>query len=196
MTYANLAAHVRTHIGQKHRYEHTVRVARCADVLAQCHGLDARKARLAGMLHDLARLYPGPRLISECELRSMPISAFERANPVVLHARLGASIAQDAFGVHDPEVLSAIEAHTVGSESMSSLDCVLYLADGLEPGRDFPHRRELWELATRDLDEGMRHVLQSTLEHLARKGIPIAPQTLGAARQFGVRLEEEEVSAS
>jgi predicted HD superfamily hydrolase involved in NAD metabolism len=196
MTYANLAAHVRTHIGQKHRYEHTVRVARCADVLAQCHGLDARKARLAGMLHDLARLYPGPRLISECELRSMPISAFERANPVVLHARLGASIAQEAFGVHDPEVLSAIETHTVGSESMSSLDCVLYLADGLEPGRDFPHRRELWELATRDLDEGMRHVLQSTLEHLARKGIPIAPQTLGAARQFGVRLEEEEVSAS
>ncbi len=196
MTYATLAAHVRTHIGQKHRYEHTVRVARCADVLAQFHSLDARKARLAGMLHDLARLYPGPRLISECELRSMPISAFERANPIVLHARLGASIAQEAFGVHDPEVLSAIETHTVGSESMSPLDCALYLADGLEPGRDFPHRRELWELATRDLAEGMRHVLQSTLEHLARKGIPIAPQTLGAARQFGIRLEEEEVSAS
>ena len=196
MNYANLAARVRTHIGQKHRYEHTVRVARCADILAQRHGLDASKARLAGMLHDLARLYPGPRLISECELRSMPISAFERANPIVLHARLGASIAQEAFGIHDPEVLSAIEKHTVGAESMSPLDCTLYLADGLEPGRDFPHRRELWELATRDLDEGMRHVLQSTLEHLARKGIPIAPQTLGAARQFGVFLEEAEVSAS
>jgi predicted HD superfamily hydrolase involved in NAD metabolism len=196
MTYAKLAAHVRTHIGQKHRYEHSVRVARCADVLAQHHGLDAAKARLAGMLHDLARLYPGPRLISECELRSMPISAFERANPIVLHARLGASIAQEAFAVHDPEVLSAIEKHTVGGESMSPLDCAVYLADGLEPGRDFPHRRELWHLATRDLTEAMHRTLQSTLEHLARKGIPIAPQTLGAARQFGVRLEEAEVSAS
>jgi predicted HD superfamily hydrolase involved in NAD metabolism len=196
MTYATLAAHVRTHIGQKHRYEHTVRVARCADVLAQRHGLDARKARLAGMLHDLARLYPGPRLISECELRSMPISAFERANPIVLHARLGASIAQEAFGVHDPEVLSAIEKHTVGDEAMSPLDCVLYLADGLEPARDHAGRRELWDLAARDLAEGMRGLLQSTLRYLARKGIPIAPQTLGAARQFGVRPEEAEVSAS
>jgi predicted HD superfamily hydrolase involved in NAD metabolism len=196
MTYAALAAHVRKHIGQKHRYQHTVRVARCADVLAQRHGLDANKARLAGMLHDLARLYPGPRLISECELRSMPISAFERANPIVLHARLGASIAQEAFGVHDPEVLSAIEKHTVGDEAMSPLDCAVYLADGLEPGRDYPHRRELWDLAYHDLAEGMRAVLQSTLDHLARKGIPIAPQTVGAARRFGVFLEEAEVSAS
>jgi predicted HD superfamily hydrolase involved in NAD metabolism len=196
MTYANLAARVRTHIGQKHRYEHTVRVARCADVLAQRHGLDARKARLAGMLHDLARLYPGPRLISECELRSMPISAFERGNPIVLHARLGASIAQEAFGVHDPEVLSAIEKHTHGAEAMSPLDCAVYLADGLEPGREYSERRDLWELATRDLADAMRAVLQSTLRYLARKGIPIAPQTVGAARQFGVRLEEAEVSAS
>lgn len=195
-TYANLAARVRMHIGQKHRYEHTVRVARCADVLAQRHGLDPRKARLAGMLHDLARLYPGPRLISECELRSMPISAFERANPIVLHARLGAAIAQEAFGVHDPEVLSAIEKHTVGSDAMSPLDCAVYLADGLEPGRDHAERREHWDLATRDLAEGMRAVLQSTLRYLARKGIPIAPQTVGAARQFGVHLEEAEVSAS
>jgi predicted HD superfamily hydrolase involved in NAD metabolism len=203
MTYAQLAAHVRTHIAQKHRFEHTVRVARCADVLAQFHSLDASKARLAGMLHDLARLYPGPRLISECEMRSMPISAFERANPVVLHARLGASIAQEAFGVHDPDVLSAIEKHTTGSDAMSPLDCAVYLADGLEPGRDFPERRELWEAATRDLAEGMRGVLESTLRYLARKGIPVAPQTLGAARRFGVPseffkevLEEAEVSAS
>lgn len=196
MTYAKLASHVRTHIGQKHRYEHTVRVARCADVLAQRHGLDAGKARLAGMLHDLARLYPATRLISECELRSMPISSFERANPLVLHARLGASIAQEAFGVHDPDVLSAIAKHTVGDEAMSPLDCAVYLADGLEPARDFPHRRELWDAALRDLDEGMRGVLRSTLRYLVRKGIPVAPQTVGAARQFGVHLEEAEVSAS
>jgi predicted HD superfamily hydrolase involved in NAD metabolism len=196
VNYAKFASHVRAHIAQKHRYEHTVRVARCADVLAQRHGLDASKARLAGMLHDLARLYSGSRLISECELRAMPISAFERANPVVLHARLGALIAREAFGIHDPDVLSAIEKHTVGAPDMSPLDCVLYLADGLEPGRQYAERAALWDLAMGDLDEGMRGVLSSTLEHLKSKGIPIAPQTLGAARQFGLHLEEVEVSAS
>ena len=106
------------------------------------------QARLAGMLHDLARLFPGPRLIAECELRAMPISAFERENPVVLHARLGALIAQEAFGIHDPDVLSAIK-HTVGSAVVSPLDCALYLADGLEdraelrgPGRLMESRDE------------------------------------------------------
>ena len=95
------------------------RVARCADVLAQRHGLDARRARLAGMLHDLARLYSAERLLAECEARGMPIDAFERANPVVLHARLGAAIAAETFGVHDRQVLSAIEKHTTAAAAMS-----------------------------------------------------------------------------
>ena len=126
----------------------------------------------------------------------MPISAFERGNPVVLHARLGASLAQEAFGVHDPEVLSAIEKHTTGSAGMSPLDCTVFLADGLEPGRDFTERATLWDIALHDLDEAMRGVLRSSLEYLTRKGIPIAPQTVGAAQQFGLNLEEVGVFAS
>ncbi len=196
MTYARLASQVRTHIGQEHRYEHSVRVARCADLLAQRHALDPGNARLAGMLHDLARLYPAKRLLAECDLRSMPVSSFERANPVVLHARLGAAIAQEAFGVHDPAVLSAIEKHTVGAPDMTPLDCAVYLADSLEPGRSFEGRADIWELALGDLAAGMRESLRGTLEYLARKGLPVAPQTLGAARRFGAIPEEAEASAS
>ncbi len=181
-----LAQRVREHLGQAHRYAHVVRVARAAEVLAMRHGLDARKARLAGMLHDLARLYPGARLIDECELRRIPVGAFERANPIVLHAPLGAALAQEAFGVHDAEVLSAIEKHTVAAAAMSGLDCVLYLADGLEPGRDYEGRAGLWELACRDLHEAMRATLASSLAYLIRKKIPVAPQTLAAATTFNV----------
>jgi predicted HD superfamily hydrolase involved in NAD metabolism len=179
---------VRTQLGQDHRYEHSVRVARCADVLAHHHGLDARKARLAGMLHDLARLYAPARLLAECEARRMPIDEFERANPVVLHARLGAALARETFGVRDPEVLSAIEKHTTGASRMAPLDCAVYLADGLEPGRDFPERAALWQLAARDIDAGMRALLQHGFRYLSRKGIPVAPQTVAAARAFGVDL--------
>jgi predicted HD superfamily hydrolase involved in NAD metabolism len=195
MTYAELARRVRAQIDQAHRYEHTVRVARCADVLAQLHGFDARKARLAGMLHDLARLYSGPRLIAECEARSMPIDDFERANPIVLHARLSAAIAREDFGVQDPDVLSAIAKHTTGAAEMSPLDCAVYLADSVEPGRKHPERAGQWALAKADLREGMRAVLRSSFAHLAEKGIPAAPQTVAAARAFGV-YPEEEVRAS
>ena len=92
----------------------------------------------------------------ECEARGLPIDAAERAHPMLLHARLGAAIAREQFGVDDAEVLSAIEKHTTGAGEMSPLDCVVYLADSLEPGRSFAERAALWELARNDLDAAMR----------------------------------------
>ena len=138
------------------------------------------------MLHDLARLYPAKRLIDECEIRGMPIDAFERANPVVLHARLGASLAQESFGVRDPDVLSAIEKHTVAAAHMSTLDCVLYLADGLEPGREYPERAGLALLAERDLRAAMRATIASSLRYLMGRQLPIAPQTAAAMKTWEV----------
>ena len=182
---------MRAHLNQDHRFAHVVRVARSAELLAVAHGVSAAKARLAGMLHDLARLYPASRLIRECEMRQMTIDAFERRHPIVLHARLGACIAQEAFAVHDPDVLSAIEKHTVAAERMSPLDCVLYLADGLEPGRTFPERARLWQVAERNLADGMRATLEQSLRYLEKNGLPVAPQTAAAARYFKVTAREE-----
>lgn len=165
-----------------------MRVARCADVLAQRHGLDAGKARTAGMLHDLARLYAPERLIAECTSRGLPIGESERAHPMLLHARLGAAIARERFGVDDPDVLSAIEKHTTAAGLMSPLDCAVYLADSLEPGRKFPERAALWQLATQDLRGATREVLLLGIVHYARKGKPLAPQTAAAAHALGLDL--------
>lgn len=123
-------------------------------------------------------------------MRQMTIDAFERANPLVLHARLGACIAQEAFAVHDPEVLSAIEKHTVAAAHMSPLDCVVFLADGLEPGRTFSERAELWQIAERNLGDGMRATLAHSLRYFRKKGMAVAPQTAAAAQYFGVELGE------
>ena len=82
------------------------------------------------MLHDLARLYPAQRLLDECERREMPIDAFERAHPIVLHARLGAEIARERFGIDDEAVLSPIRKHTTAAARMSRS----ILADSLYAG--------------------------------------------------------------
>jgi predicted HD superfamily hydrolase involved in NAD metabolism len=198
--FASLTRRVREHLGQDDRYEHSLRVARCADTLAQRHGLDARKARVAGLLHDLARLYAPGRLLAECEARGFTIEAFERRHPVLLHARLGAAIARERFGVDDSDVLSAIEKHTTAAGEMSPLDCVVYLADSLEPGRNFNERAALWELAQCDVSAAMRATLTLTLRRHARKGVAPAPPTLAAAELFGVSPQttraEVPVSAS
>lgn len=185
--YAELRQRIREHFRQDHRYAHIVRVARMADLLAQRHGLNASKARMAGMLHDLARLYPGQRLIDECRERNMSIDDFELANPVVLHARLGAELAREDFGIEDPEILSAIAKHTTADAAMSPLDCVVYLADGLEPGRDFPERAELAALAMSDLPAAMFATLRHTMVYLAGRDIPVAPQTAAAMRPFDLK---------
>lgn len=196
--FIELMQRLRAHLGQERRYEHSIRVARCAELLAQRHAVDSSKARLAGLLHDLARLYSSTELIAQCEARGMRIEAYEREHPTLLHARLGARMARESFGVDDPEVLSAIEKHTTAAAEMSPLEECVYLADSLEPERTFPERTALWALALRDLTAAMREVLLVTFGHLARKGLPAAPPSLAAARRFGARgpTLDKEVRAS
>jgi predicted HD superfamily hydrolase involved in NAD metabolism len=179
---------VRKELGQDYRYAHVLRVARLAERLARAHGEDAHKARLAGLFHDLARLYSADRLLEECAARGMAIDAFERDNPIVLHARLGAEFARDFFGVDDEAILSAIRKHTVAAAEMSRLDTIVFLADGLEPGRTFAARARYEALAFRDLDAAMRAVLGATADYLHERGLEVAPQTRAAAAVFGVRL--------
>ena len=185
------ARRVRAQLDQQHRYAHTLRVARFAERLARIHGHDPACAREAGLFHDLARLYSNDRLIRECEARRIPIDAFSRANPIVLHAPLGAELARDFFGVEDEAVLSAIRKHTVGAAVMGPLDMILYLADALEPGRDYPGRSGYATLAERDLDTALRAVLGSTLQYLRDRGLTVAPDTLAAAHAFVVTIPEE-----
>lgn len=171
-----------------------MRVARLADRLAQRHGEDAREARLAGMLHDLARLYSPQRLLDECAARRMPIDDFERRHPIVLHARLGAEFAREQFGVTAPAVLDAIRRHTVAAPDMSRLDAIVYLADGLEPGRDFARREAFERLAFEDLDSAMSAVLRSSLAYLRGRDLEAAPPTIAALQRYE-RLERRPLSA-
>jgi predicted HD superfamily hydrolase involved in NAD metabolism len=195
-TFGSLLRRIREHIGQAHRYAHSVRVARSAELLAMRHGFSAEKARVAGLLHDLARLYATDQLISECRARNIAIDAFEAAHPVVLHAPLSAALAGELFGVRDPEIASAIALHTLAAPGMSPLDCIVYIADGVEPGRTFDERASLWELAMDDLHEGMKAVLYHGLLYTISHGRTVAPQTFEAARAFGLHPEEITAFAS
>lgn len=121
------------------------------------------------MLHDLARLYSGERLLNESRARGFEISDREREHPVLLHARLGAALATELFGVEDRDVLSAIEKHTTGADRMSPLDCIIYLADSLEPHRKFPERAALWEYAMRDLTGATRETMRLSAIHQSKK---------------------------
>ena len=189
--FVRTARSVRETLGQRHRYAHVLRVARTAAHLARVHGADVERARTAGLLHDLARLWSGEELLRGAAERGMPVDGFERAHPVVLHARLGAELARERYGIDDEAVLSAIRKHTVADAVMSPLDRIVYLADALEPGRTFPERAALAALAERDLDAAMRATIANSTAYLRGHGQAVAPQTLAAARTFADPTEEK-----
>jgi predicted HD superfamily hydrolase involved in NAD metabolism len=195
VAFVRIARGVRAAINSPARYAHVLRVARFSERLAFDHGADPLRARLAGLLHDLARLYSTQRLLSDCAARTMPIDAFERANPIVLHAPLGAELAREYFGITDASILSAIAKHTVAAREMSTLDKIVYLADTLEPGRDFTDRAELAALARHDLDAAMDATLRSHIAHMHAQGAQVAPQTLAAAQFYTARSLREKRSA-
>ena len=101
------------------RYEHTMGVEYTSTCLAMRYGADIEKARLAGLLHDCAKYLSS----------GIPVSAYERKNPELLHAKLGACFANELYGVTDPEILSAIIWHTTGCPEMSLLDKIVFIAD-------------------------------------------------------------------
>ncbi len=153
------------------RYEHSLGVEYTAAAMAMCHNVDVEKAAIAGLLHDCGKNYTAEEKILRCEKYGLPISVYERKNPELLHAKLGAAIAKDKFRIKDREILSAITWHTTGCPNMSDLDKIIYIADFIEPNRKLlPEMPEIRKEAFQDLDTCLVHILSNILEYLKRKG--------------------------
>jgi predicted HD superfamily hydrolase involved in NAD metabolism len=171
------------------RYRHVLGVARMGERLARRYGVSRRKVRIAAMIHDIARAWSAQALLEFMAARGLTVSAEERRAPVLLHARIGAHLAREQFGVDDPEVLAAIAHHTIAQPGMSDVEKILYIADTIEPSRTFPGRAALEAAAFRSLDEGMLVCIKSSLEHLENSHVSAAAPTLALYEDLVARGE-------
>lgn len=161
---------------KKRRLTHTMLTCCEAVKLAYRYGVDTKKARLAALLHDCIKL-PNRELIEYCEKNCFDISEEERANPYLIHSRLGAVLAETEYGAADPEVIMAIRSHTLGRIGMSMLEKVIYVADKIEPTRDYDGLDDIRELAYEDIDKAMLRVMQHSAEYTAASGRTVNPST-------------------
>ncbi|MBQ8038780.1 MAG: bis(5'-nucleosyl)-tetraphosphatase (symmetrical) YqeK [Lachnospiraceae bacterium] len=176
------------------RYEHTKSVMYTAGCLAMAHGASVERAMLAGLLHDCAKCIPNEEKIRLCEKNSIFISNVEYESPYLLHAKLGAYLAEMEYGVTDPQILHAICVHTTGEPDMNVLDKILYIADYIEPGRDkAPNLEKVRELAFRDLNACMAQILTDTLTYLSCRGGAIDPATRDTY-EFYRKYQEVEIN--
>jgi nicotinate-nucleotide adenylyltransferase len=158
------------------RFEHTIGVAETAAELARLNGLAAGKAYIAGLIHDCAKNLTESEML-EAAARA-GADADELRCPQVLHAPVGALVAQERYGVNDPEVLSAVRRHTIGGAEMSLLDMIVYVADFVEPGRrPFPGLDAIRNMARADVRRAAIMCAESTREYQLGQGASVHPST-------------------
>ena len=160
------------------RYEHTMGVMYTAAAMAMRYDADLEKALVAGLLHDCAKCIPGAKKIELCERNGISISEAEYKNPGLLHAKLGAFIAETKYGVDDKEILDAITYHTTGRPAMTLLDKIAYIADYIEPNRkEAPNLERMRKLAFEDIDACLYAILEDSLAYLQTRSFVIDPMT-------------------
>ncbi|MHB9781881.1 bis(5'-nucleosyl)-tetraphosphatase (symmetrical) YqeK [Streptococcus sp. 10F2] len=171
-----------------HRYQHVLNVEKAAIQLAETHGYDSIKAGLAGLLHDYAKEKPDSYFQKLIKERDLNPDLLQWGNNL-WHGYLGIYAIQEELGLEDVEILEAIRVHTIGKADMSPLDMILYVADYIEEGRDFPGVEEARRIAFSSLEEGVAYETAETLSFLAKKRIPIYPQTIETYNAYRHFLE-------
>lgn len=174
---------IRDRIGEK-RFLHTLRVRDTAIELAKIHGVDQESAEVAGFLHDCAKIRDHEELIKAAKKSGLLLTKEMIKAPQIIHSYLGALFARDLYGIEDEDILNAITYHTTGRANMSDLEKIIFLADYIEPMRNFDGVEKARELARKDLDEAMYFALNNTLKFLVDHDTYIVPTTVTARNYY------------
>ncbi|HFR3405855.1 bis(5'-nucleosyl)-tetraphosphatase (symmetrical) YqeK [Streptococcus suis] len=173
------------------RFQHVLGVEQAALVLADQYGCDPKKASLAALLHDYAKEVEDQVFLDLIAKYDLDKDLLNWDNNI-WHGVVGAYKIAEDFGLKDEEIFQAIQRHTIGAGQMTLLDKVLYVADYIEPNRDFPGVDEARRIAKESLDKAVAYETAQTISYLAKKGIPIYPQTLETYNGYVSWLKEQE----
>ena len=161
------------------RVAHVLGCRDTAVELAKHWGAEVDDAARAGILHDITKALDGPLQLTLCREYGTILDEFGYKYPKTLHALTGSLVAERIFG-EDEAVVSAICHHTTGKADMTLLEKIIYVADYMEPCRNFPGVEELRVLAFSDITAALKLGLEITLRHLANLGDEVSPASQAA----------------
>ena len=161
------------------RMPHVLGTEQEAVRLVRRYGGDETQARIAALLHDCTKKLDMAQQLALCEKYGIMLDELEQRALKLLHSKTGAAMARDVFGVEDA-VYDAILYHTTGKPDMTRLEKIIYLADYIEPTRDFPGVDELRKTVYEDMDKGLLMGLTMTIQEMEEMGNPVHHQTRDA----------------
>ncbi|MDL2238054.1 bis(5'-nucleosyl)-tetraphosphatase (symmetrical) YqeK [Christensenellaceae bacterium OttesenSCG-928-K19] len=174
---------------QKHvkgeKFTHSLGVEQTALRLAKRYGADVEKAGLAGLLHDIAKQMDTVALAYRYGI----VSPSEKT----LHGPVGAAWLREKGIVEDEEVLFAIKYHTTGRADMSLLEKIVYLADYIEPARDFDEVDRMREYANTDIDKALLYGIKLSMMHVVEGGSLLDMDSVEAYNCYRRKFERGEI---
>ena len=172
---------LRTYINENlpRRAAHIFGCEQTALELAEIWGADAEKVRIAALLHDITKYYSPAEQLKLAEKYSIMSKSDSADFPQIMHAYTAAGVARCELGL-DEEIVGAIYWHTIGHAGMTLLEKIIYLADMIEPGRDFPGVEALRQTAKIDLDGALIDAFVSSMTFNLKKRTPVHPATIEA----------------
>lgn len=162
------------------RFKHSLSVRDTAVRLAEKYDCDIKKASTAGLVHDCAKNMDAKKIVDICNEAGYTLNEVELRNPGIAHGLAGSIIAKNKMEINDEEILNAIRFHTTGKKNMTLLEKIIYIADYVEPLRDFPGVDELREAVNNNLDAALLLSFNQTINYVIKRGMLIHLDTVEA----------------
>lgn len=155
---------------KKNRFEHSLSVMETSIMLSKKYDEDLFKAKMAGLLHDCAKNMSDEEILNLIKSHGFKADEIFLKCPQLMHGKAASIIAEELMDVRDKDILSAIEYHTTGKKNMSKLEKIIYIADYIEPLRQFQGVEKLREAAQINLDEALLSSFDMTIKFVIDKG--------------------------
>ena len=168
------------------RFEHCIGVSDTSRKLAELNNYDPEKAALAGFIHDYAKQVPNEKFIQIIKTKGFDQDLLNY-NRAIWHGIVGFYIIEQELKITDSEILTAIKRHTTADTEMTTLDKIVFVADFIEPHRNFPGVEQARKIAFENLDAGVGYELAHTLSFLVENRQKIYPKTLDAYNVWSIK---------
>lgn len=161
------------------RFYHSECVMKRAEELAEIYGADIEKAKICGILHDLAKEMKKTDLLEYALKNNIEVNEVEEKSPGLLHGKVAGHIAKNKYGIDD-EMVEAISYHTTGKENMKLLTKIIYIADAVGEDRKYDNVPELYNLSKVSLDEACLLLMEWTIKEKIEEKKMIHESTIKA----------------
>lgn len=161
------------------RYIHSIGVMEMSEHLAKIYNEDVEEAKLAGLLHDIAKEMSEEEMLNYLEKNNIEVTEVERINTKILHGKIGADIAKKKYNV-SKKVADAIKYHTTTSVEMDMLAKIVFVSDKIELNRPSTMYNVEYKrfVAEKDINKAMLLIINDNIIKLVSKGILINKESI------------------